>query len=471
MLKEKRGAFNYLFRLADICILIAAFAVAYYVRFEIAPSRFDLMPLEFQLFLFAYLGTWVVSSKGFKLYVSKRFSSIFQEAWGVIKTIGVCFMIASVPAFFIRQHPISRLFLSLFLVFQAAGLITFRYGIRKVLRFIRLKGYDSRQVLIVGRNKRSDLITQRILAAPEYGIRILGCIDALSTAEESRFANYRMLGSIDQFEHILRNNVIDEVLVTLPIKSFYSEIEKILSICENMGIEVKLPTDFFSKRIAKSSVCNYYDYECIYFFTSPKMSIQLFTKRVFDVILSALGLISLLPLFAIVAVLIKATSEGPIFFVQPRIGYNGRLFSCIKFRTMVKDAPQLKKSLEHCNEISGPVFKIRNDPRITKVGYILRRSSIDELPQLINVLKGEMSLVGPRPPIPDEVQCYRIEDRRRLSMRPGLTCLWQVSGRNNVPFDKWMELDRTYIDQWSLWLDFKILIKTIFIVVKGEGAA
>jgi len=138
---------------------------------------------------------------------------------------------------------------------------------------------------------------------------------------------------------------------------------------------------------------------------------------------------------------------------------------------MVKDAPQLKKSLEHCNEISGPVFKIRNDPRITKVGYILRRSSIDELPQLINVLKGEMSLVGPRPPIPDEVQCYRIEDRRRLSMRPGLTCLWQVSGRNNVPFDKWMELDRTYIDQWSLWLDFKILIKTIFIVVKGEGAA
>jgi lipopolysaccharide/colanic/teichoic acid biosynthesis glycosyltransferase len=137
---------------------------------------------------------------------------------------------------------------------------------------------------------------------------------------------------------------------------------------------------------------------------------------------------------------------------------------------MVKNAPQLRISLDYCNEIKGPVFKIRNDPRITKIGRYLRRSSIDELPQLINILKGDMSLVGPRPPIPDEVNCYRIEDRRRLSMRPGLTCLWQVNGRINIPFDRWMEMDRSYIDHWSLWLDFKILFKTIFVVIKGEGA-
>jgi exopolysaccharide biosynthesis polyprenyl glycosylphosphotransferase len=471
MLKEKKSTFNNLFRFSEICILVVAFASAYYIRFEVPPYRLDIVPFEFQLFFLNYLVAWMVVSNWLALYASKRFVPIHREVWDVIRVIGICFMVSSVPVFFFRNLPLSRMFIILSLALQTVLLIIFRCGLRKVLKFIRLRGYNYRQVLIVGRNRRSEEITQRIFATPEYGIRILGFIDALSNRESSRFSNYRILGTLGRLEVILQEHIVDEVLVTLPIKSFYSEIEKIITYCEKTGVEVKLPADFFSQRVAKSSICNYYGYECIDFFTSPQMSFQLVAKRIIDVVFSGLALVLLAPLFLVVAVSIKATSEGPVFFLQPRLGYNGRVFNCIKFRTMVKNACQLKSTLIHRNEMDGPVFKIRDDPRVTKIGRFLRRNSIDELPQLINVIRGEMSLVGPRPPISEEVQCYRIEDRRRLSMRPGMTCLWQVSGRNNLPFDKWMELDRSYIDQWSLWLDFKIIAKTITAVVKGEGAA
>jgi exopolysaccharide biosynthesis polyprenyl glycosylphosphotransferase len=195
------------------------------------------------------------------------------------------------------------------------------------------------------------------------------------------------------------------------------------------------------------------------------------TKRIFDVVIAGLLVIILSPLAIVVSMLIKITSKGSIFYIQERIGYNGRLFKCIKFRTMVENADELKKDLIQFNEIAGPVFKIKKDPRITKIGRILRKTSIDELPQLINVIKGDMSLVGPRPPIPSEVNEYELRDRRRLSIRPGITCIWQIEGRNSISFDQWMELDKQYIDNWSLWLDLKILAKTIPAVFKGSGAA
>jgi exopolysaccharide biosynthesis polyprenyl glycosylphosphotransferase len=190
-----------------------------------------------------------------------------------------------------------------------------------------------------------------------------------------------------------------------------------------------------------------------------------------DILLSGVLLILLSPLFLLVTLLIKVTSRGTVFFAQRRVGYNGRQFSCLKFRTMVENAEERKKELLYLNEMTGPVFKIKNDPRVTPFGRWLRKLSIDELPQLINVLWGDMSLVGPRPPVPSEVDQYHLNDRRRLSMKPGITCLWQVSGRNRIPFEKWMELDRQYIDRWSLALDLKILVKTIPAVLRGSGAS
>jgi lipopolysaccharide/colanic/teichoic acid biosynthesis glycosyltransferase len=181
-------------------------------------------------------------------------------------------------------------------------------------------------------------------------------------------------------------------------------------------------------------------------------------------------LIGLAQLLVVVAAAIKASSKGPVFFVQQRIGYNGRVFKCLKFRTMVANAEEMKKDLVPLNEMDGPVFKIKDDPRITAVGRLLRKTSVDELPQLINVLKGDMSLVGPRPPVPEEVSKYKLTDRRRLSIRPGITCIWQVNGRNTITFEDWMKLDQQYIDQWSLWLDLKILLKTIPVVLLQKGA-
>jgi exopolysaccharide biosynthesis polyprenyl glycosylphosphotransferase len=263
--------------------------------------------------------------------------------------------------------------------------------------------------------------------------------------------------------------VVDEVFVFLPIKSFYQVIEDIISICEIVGVEVKIPTDIFSMQLSKSTISFYGNVSVIDLFTSPKMNWHLFIKRMIDVAVSLTGLIILLPFFIIIMFLIKAASRGPAFFKQQRVGYNGRLFNCFKFRTMVADAELLKDDLMKYNEMDWPVFKIKADPRITKIGQFLRKTSIDELPQLLNVLLGDMSLVGPRPPIPEEVQHYDLPSLRRLRMKPGITGIWQVSGRNSVSFEKWMELDREYIDNWSLALDFKILLKTIPAVLKGSG--
>jgi lipopolysaccharide/colanic/teichoic acid biosynthesis glycosyltransferase len=181
-------------------------------------------------------------------------------------------------------------------------------------------------------------------------------------------------------------------------------------------------------------------------------------------------MIALSPLFLLTAILIRATSKGPVFYIQKRMGLNGRKFVLYKFRSMYKGSHLKLSELSHKNEMKGPIFKIKNDPRITPIGRILRKFSIDELPQLFNVFAGQMSLVGPRPPLPSEVKKYELWQRRRLSMRPGLTCLWQISGRNRIGFDDWMKLDLEYIDNWSLWLDFKILCKTVPVVLFGVGA-
>ena len=241
-------------------------------------------------------------------------------------------------------------------------------------------------------------------------------------------------------------------------------------ICEQVGVAIKIPANIFSLKLSKSSITKYNGLSVVNIYTGPSIATQFLIKRFIDIVISVAALILFSPLFLVTALLIRMTSKGPAFFIQDRIGYNGRIFKCIKFRTMVENAEEIKRELIQHNEVSGPVFKIKHDPRITPLGRFLRKTSIDELPQLINVIRGEMSLVGPRPPVPGEVNDYGLKDRRRLSMRPGITCLWQVNGRHSIPFEKWVELDKQYIDNWSLWLDLKILVKTIPVVLKCTGA-
>ena len=470
MLRENKQPLANIFRIFDIIIIIVSFYISYALRFGFSGNKILDFTLEFVIFFTSYIIIWLFLSHKFHLYISKRHSSFKDEIFEVVKVVSLTLVISAIPAFYVRDFPLSRLFLIYFWPIQISLLILFRFILRSALKYIRRRGYNFRQVLIVGRNHRAKRIAQKIGDTPEYGLHILGFIDDdENNCKYKRKNEFRLLGNLNDFEKIMRNQVVDEVFITLPIKSYYSKIEEIVGICEKSGIEVEIPADLFDVKFAKTNIQKYDDIKFLEYYSSPEMNWKLVIKRLIDLVLSFVTLIFVAPLFLLVWILIKLTSKGPMFFKQKRVGYNGRSFTLLKFRTMVENAEGLKKSLLDKNEMDGPVFKIKDDPRITKIGHFLRKSSMDELPQLINVFMGDMSLVGPRPPTPDEVIKYKLTDRRRLSMRPGITCIWQVTGRNKVSFDEWMELDKLYIDNWSLWLDTKILIKTLFVVIKASG--
>jgi exopolysaccharide biosynthesis polyprenyl glycosylphosphotransferase len=279
-----------------------------------------------------------------------------------------------------------------------------------------------------------------------------------------------MIGTLDQLEQILMRQVIDEVVIALPVKSCYQQIQHVIGVCESAGVQAKYGADMFQSTVAFPRYDARGDRAFVAMQVVPDGP-RLVAKRAIDIVGAATGLLLFAPVMLIVAALIRLTSRGPIIYAQARCGLNKRSFRMFKFRSMYADADKLQASLEERNEASGPVFKIRDDPRITPLGRLLRRSSLDELPQLWNIIRGDMSLVGPRPlPGRDVDRIARPSDMRRFSMRPGLTCLWQVQGRSNIDFERWVELDLEYIDTWSLMLDFWILLKTIPAVMSGNGA-
>jgi exopolysaccharide biosynthesis polyprenyl glycosylphosphotransferase len=326
-----------------------------------------------------------------------------------------------------------------------------------------------RKVIVVGTGPRAVRLYDEI--CPEVGslYDVIGFVDTHERALHGAVRGPR-LGPLEQLESILVRHVVDEVLIALPVKSFYREIEAAIRTCEKMGVQSKYLADVFEPALAKPRL----EYASGTAVVAMKVVVdddRLHIKRAMDLAGAALGLIVLAPLLAAVAVAIKLTSPGPVLFSQERYGFNRRRFKMLKFRTMVANAEELQSELESQNELTGPVFKIRDDPRITRIGRFLRRSSIDELPQLVNVLLGHMSLVGPRPMATRDV--HRFEESwllRRFSVRPGMTGLWQVSGRSNIAFDRWIALDLQYIDEWSLALDVKLLAKTVPAVIKGTGA-
>jgi exopolysaccharide biosynthesis polyprenyl glycosylphosphotransferase len=276
---------------------------------------------------------------------------------------------------------------------------------------------------------------------------------------------------ISQLESIIAQEPVDEVFITLPRDKYGHLVDAIVRLCEEQGIIVRLWTDMFALKIARWHVDEMDGMPIVTIRSGPSDSWQLAAKRLLDVCGSAICLLALAPIFGLIALLIKLDSPGPVFFRQERVGFYKRRFRLFKFRTMVDGAEQQQQQLESLNEAEGPVFKIKGDPRITRIGKFLRRTSLDELPQLINVLKGEMSLVGPRPlPVRDVERIDVQWHKRRFSVKPGVTCLWQVNGRSNVNFSRWVQMDLEYIDNWTLGLDLKILIKTIPVVLRGSGA-
>jgi exopolysaccharide biosynthesis polyprenyl glycosylphosphotransferase len=276
---------------------------------------------------------------------------------------------------------------------------------------------------------------------------------------------------VEQLNSVIADQTVDEVLVALPMDKYGPLVEAIVHQCEEQGIIVRLRTEMSNLHVARSYIDQLEGLAVLTIQSGPPDSWRLVIKRLMDIVVSAGVLIALAPVLVAVSILIKLESCGPIFFTQERVGYNKRRFKILKFRTMVAGSDQQQQALEHLNEADGPVFKIKNDPRITGFGRFLRRFSIDELPQLVNVLRGDMSLVGPRPlPVRDVERIELRWHKRRFSIRPGITCLWQVNGRSEIGFDQWVRMDLEYIDRWSLALDFRILLKTLPAVLQGPGA-
>jgi exopolysaccharide biosynthesis polyprenyl glycosylphosphotransferase len=314
---------------------------------------------------------------------------------------------------------------------------------------------------------------RRIEARPDSGALLLGFVDdEWAGTAEFKASRLRLACNFAGLAEFLRHNVVDEVAIYLPLRSFYERAAIVAKLCEQHGILLRSDEDIFDLKVARnrseaSRSTTYLNPEA-----DRHNAWHLLLKRMLDVSGSLVLMMALAPLLILVAGFIKLTSPGPVFFMQRRVGLNKRQFTMYKFRTMVPTAESIQEKLLHLNEMSGPAFKIKNDPRVTSIGRFLRKTSIDELPQLFNVLIGEMSLVGPRAMSVRDYQGFNEDwQRRRFSVLPGITCLWQIHGRNAIPFEQWMVLDMQYIDRWSLWLDLKILALTIPAVLKGSGAA
>jgi exopolysaccharide biosynthesis polyprenyl glycosylphosphotransferase len=363
-------------------------------------------------------------------------------------------------------------FIAVFWMVATSTIVFSRLALREFLRRARIHGRNLRHLLIIGTNSRAVEFASTIESRPELGYQLVGFADEEWTGNRDFALNSKSIVSdLDHFSDFLRERVIDEVAIALPMKSFYSQSARIVAQCQEQGVIVRVLANIFETQKGWVNNSHLGGMEVATFTPHPSEGWPMACKRLLDIFVSSLLLIVFSPIFLIVAILIKLDSAGPVFFVQDRVGLNKRRFRVYKVRTMVGDAEKKQSELESLNEADGPVFKITNDPRITRLGKYLRKASIDELPQLLNVLKGDMSLVGPRPlPIRDFQGFDQDWVRRRFSVRPGITCLWQVNGRSSVSFKEWMELDLHYIDHWSLRLDFKILAKTIPAVLKGAGA-
>lgn len=347
---------------------------------------------------------------------------------------------------------------------------SFRLIQQYVLRWFRRRGHNAKTLLLIGGGPRGQQFVTRLLARPDLGYRVIGYVDEVDA--NGALPQLKRLGILADLPAIISSEVIDEVVIALPIKSYYEQMESIIALLEEQGITTHLLSNFFQNQLAYTHPARLHGMNFISLHSTPAGGWRTEAKRLFDLLAAVALLIVTAPLFVLVAIAIKLDSDGPVFFVQERMGYNKRRFQLFKFRTMVVDAEARMKEIEHLNEKEGPIFKIANDPRITRLGRFLRKTSIDELPQLINVMLGDMSLVGPRPlSMRDALGLNAAWQKRRFSVKPGITCLWQVSGRSNLSFKEWMLLDLEYIDHWSLGLDFRILLRTIPAVLTGKGAA
>ncbi len=461
MLRRHRQTRTLIHQVLDACLFVVAFGLAYELRARLGAQYFGLAPVApirtFSIFYFLLFPTapLILESQGFydRPVICPRRSTIWPLLKGcLITTLGLTFAM-----YLFKLYP-ARFFPFLF----GCTSFTLVYFKEELVRLVLLSRFAQaqyrRRFMLMGTTEERARIRRDLKESPEMGISIIAELDLHATP-------------VEELVRLLHEHSINGVILSTK-HTYFDQAEAVIRACELEGVETWLVADFFRTQTSRASFDDLYGHPVMVFRTTPEASWQSVFKQVMDLVGSlALLLVLALPL-AVVALLIRLTSPGPVLFRQQRSGLNGAPFTIYKFRTMVTNAEQLKHELAAMNEMRGPVFKVSKDPRITPIGKWLRKYSIDEFPQLFNVLRGEMSLVGPRPLPVDEVKRFHdLAHRRRLSVKPGLTCLWQISGRNQiVEFKDWVRLDLEYIDNWSLWLDLKILLRTVPVVLLGTGA-
>lgn len=433
-------------------------------------------PLRQILLTIALSFCWHYSLVSAGAYRSYRTLGIRRQVWALIKGATFASGWAAVWLGLSRVDILVRpgsllLEIALFFSFSLIGMIFSRMGARLVTRYLRSRGRNLRNLLIVGSNSRAVAVADSLLVDRNFGYQLVGFVDDHWHAETApdHYKNM-LLGQTGDTLQLLRDLELDEVIIALPIASHYRLTERIISWCRQQGILVRYEGSLF-ENLRRTSLDIPASTNLITLHDAGHDPWSAVGKRLIDLVLSSIAIICLSPVLAVVALLIRITSPGPALFKQERLGLGKRRFRIFKFRTMVVNAEARMKEVEHLNQSEGPTFKLKHDPRITSIGRFLRKTSLDELPQLFNVFLGDMSLVGPRPlPMRDYQGFSEDWHRRRFSVKPGVTCLWQVTGRSTIGFDRWMELDMEYIDRWSLWLDIKIIAQTIPAVMRGSGA-
>jgi exopolysaccharide biosynthesis polyprenyl glycosylphosphotransferase len=455
-----------IFGATDVLLTSIAFVAAYQtrVRLHLEKNFFIDFPVAALLLVLSAI-CWVAIGYWFDVYEkldSAHPSVVLRDTFRQCALGGMCLILAE----FLLRLDLSRSFVVLVAVYAWILLCLFRINAARVIGRLRREFGAAHFVMVVGSGENALRLGSALEKSSDYGIRLMGFLDDepghIKLSQE--YERYQ----VSRLPELLRRQVIDEIIFAVD-SSRLGEMEELFLLCDEQGVRTRVVVDFFPHVNSQVYLDRLGSTPLLTFSAAPHDEIRLLAKRITDVVLAAAALVLLLPFMLLIALLIRLTSPGPAIFRQERCGLNGRRFMFYKFRSMCDNAEELKASVAHLSHKT-TAFKIRNDPRLTGVGRFLRKFSIDEWPQLWNVLKGDMSLVGPRPAVPEEVEHYQTWQRRRLRMRPGLTCLWAVKGRDALDFDTWMKMDMQYIDTWSLALDWKIILRTIPRVLTGRGA-
>jgi exopolysaccharide biosynthesis polyprenyl glycosylphosphotransferase len=462
--------------LHDLGVTCVAFVLAYVLRsflvhYPFFTQRFpDIYPFSHYLpLLVVFLVVWAVVGYFSSFYRDLELSNVIRLTGNIVSQLAIVLVVIYALLYLLRRGDISRSYVLLIGAVDFALLLCGRAASYWGVSYMRDRLGRFHYLLLVGCGQRAREMATLIEESHGMGLRLLGFVDPdFGPDSQDKLSGYQVY-PLESVGSILQNHVVDEVVFAVDLQDL-ARLEAVMQHCADLGIRTRLQLEFLPPAYSRIYLENFRDVQLLSLSSAPDSELRLFFKRVIDVVLSATALVVLSPALLAIAAMIKITSPGPVLFQQTRCGLGGRRFTLYKFRSMINNAEQLRAELHQLNELDGPVFKISDDPRITTVGRWLRRFSLDELPQLWNVFRGDMSFVGPRPAVPDEVQQYEDWQRRRLRMRPGLTCTWVLEGRSHVDFNRWMQLDLKYIDNWSLWLDAKIFLRTIPIVLSGRGA-